>query len=236
LGKTFRQKLSGVIPMATLKTICFDCRVHAWNLRIASPLTSTALRSWHLSTRERAVGIQRYLTTIGSAALLASALSLPAAAELARATLKDGSGKAVGEVDLSQTPSGVLLRVSVKDLSPGEHAFHIHEVGRCEPPFASAGGHFNPGHYPHGYLSGEGHAGDMPNLYVPQNGTLAVDVMNSKVTLEKGKPNSLFGNNGTSIVIHAKADDYKSQPAGAAGDRIACGVILENGNGNSPKK
>jgi superoxide dismutase, Cu-Zn family len=67
-------------------------------------------------------------------------------------------------------------------------------------------------------------------------GTLAVDVINSKITLERDKPNSLFGNNGTSIVIHAKADDYKSQPAGEAGDRIACGIILESGDGKSPRK
>lgn len=96
------------------------------------------------------MGLLRRLAAVGSAAPLASALSLPAAAQLARAELKDRSGKPVGEVDFSQTPSGILLRVSVKDLAPGEHAFHIHEVGKCEPPFTSAGGHFNPSHHLHG--------------------------------------------------------------------------------------
>ncbi len=178
------------------------------------------------------------LWAIGPAVLLMSALSMPAMAQLARASLKDAGGKAVGEVNLSQTPSGVLLRVSVKGLPPGEHAFHFHEAGRCEPPFTSAGGHFNPAKHAHGYLAGESHAGDMPNLHVPRSGDLAVEIMNPKVTLEKGKPNSLFGANGTSIVIHAEADDYKSQPAGAAGDRIACGVIVESGavSGSPPQK
>ena len=108
---------------------------------------------------------------------------------------------------------------------------HIHAVGKCEAPFESAGGHFNPGHTHHGMMSGEGHAGDMPNLHVPQDGSLSVEVLNREVTLEQGKPNSLFDNDGSSLVIHAKADDYKSDPAGNAGDRIACGVINASGTG-----
>ena len=104
----------------------------------------------------------------------------------------------------------------------------------AKPPFESAGPHFNPGNHKHGMLSGEGHAGDMPNLHVPQSGELSVEVLNAAVTLEKGKPNSLFDNDGSSLMIHAKADDYKTDPAGNAGGRIACGVIQPSGAGSRP--
>ena len=169
--------------------------------------------------------------TVGAAALLAAAVSLSAnaAGEMANTQLKDTSGKSVGDVDLVQTPAGVLIKLQIKGLPPGERAFHIHAVGKCEAPFESAGPHFNPGNHHHGMMSGVGHAGDMPNLHVPQSGELSVEVMNAAVTLDNGKPNSLFDNDGSSLVIHAKADDYKSDPAGNAGDRIACGVIQPSG-------
>jgi len=162
-----------------------------------------------------------------SAALIAASYSLasPAVAQSAKASLKDQKGAEVGTVDLTQTPAGVMLRLSLKGLPGGERAFHIHAAGRCEPPFTTAGGHFNPGGQKHGLLVGPGHAGDMPNLHVPDNGVFVIEILNAAVTLEKGKPNSLFQSGGTSIVIHAGKDDYKSDPAGNAGDRIACGVI-----------
>jgi Cu-Zn family superoxide dismutase len=170
------------------------------------------------------------LGTAGGAALLAALVPMPAvSADLANAQLKDSSGKAVGDADLVQTPAGVLIRLQIKGLAPGEHAFHIHAVGKCEAPFESAGPHFNPGNHHHGMMAGEGHAGDMPNLHVPQDGNLSVEVVNSAVTLDQGKPNSLFDSDGSALVIHAKADDYKSDPAGNAGDRIACGVIQPSG-------
>ena len=163
----------------------------------------------------------------GIAALLTAGLSLPAAAQSAKATLKDKSGKDVGVVDLTQTPGGVLIKLSLKGMPNGEHAFHIHNVGKCEAPsFESAGPHFNPDNKHHGILSGEGHAGDMPNLHIPSDG-LEVEVVNTAVTLDKGKPNSVFHPGGTSVVVHVGKDDYKSDPAGNAGDRAACGVISE---------
>jgi Cu-Zn family superoxide dismutase len=149
-------------------------------------------------------------------------------AELANAQLKDGSGKAVGDADLSQAHNGVLIKLQLKGISPGEHAFHIHAVGKCEPPFTSAGGHFNPDNKKHGMAAAGGaHAGDMPNLHIPASGELVIEVANHAVTLEKGKPHSLFDADGSAIVIHAGPDDYKSDPAGNAGDRIACGVIVQ---------
>lgn len=162
----------------------------------------------------------------GFAALLLVATALPAAAQTASATLKSADGKDVGSVKLAQLPDGVLLTLAVKGLPTGEHAFHVHAVGKCEPPFTSAGGHFNPAGKKHGIMVAEGHhAGDMPNLHVPQGGELTVEVVNAAITLAKGKPNSVFDADGSAIVIHAGADDYKSDPAGAAGGRIACGVI-----------
>jgi Cu-Zn family superoxide dismutase len=160
------------------------------------------------------------------AAMLFAAPALPAAAQSASAPLKNAEGKEVGSANLIQTPHGVLINVSVKGLPPGEHAFHVHAVGKCEPPFTSAGGHFNPESKKHGLLAAEGqHAGDMPNLHIPQSGDLTIEILNTGITLEKGKPNSVFDADGSAVVIHAGSDDYKSDPAGNAGDRIACGVI-----------
>jgi len=160
-------------------------------------------------------------------ALLCAAAALPAAAQTASAPLQDAQGKEVGSVNLTQTPRGVLINLSVKGLPPGEHAFHVHAVGKCEGPgFTTAGGHFNPDNHKHGLLAAEGaHAGDMPNLHIPQSGDLTVEVVNAAVTLDKGKPNSLFDADGSAIVIHAGSDDYKTDPTGEAGGRIACGVV-----------
>lgn len=156
------------------------------------------------------------------------AVSLPTQAQTAKAALKDQAGKDVGTVQLVETPHGVLLKLALKGAVPGEHAFHIHAVGKCEAPFTSAGGHFNPAGKKHGLAVAEGaHAGDMPNLHIPPSGDLMVEVLNGMVTLAKGKPNSLFDADGSAIIIHAGVDDYKSDPTGNAGDRIACAVITE---------
>ena len=166
---------------------------------------------------------------LAAATLLTMAcLTLPAAAQVAKATLKDATGKDVGTVNLVQTSNGVLIKLSVKGLSPGERAFHIHAVGKCEPPFTTAGGHFNPGGKKHGLAAADGaHAGDKPNLHIPANGDLTVEVLNTAITLVQGRPNSVFDADGSSIIVHAGADDHKTDPAGNAGDRIVCGIITD---------
>ncbi len=144
----------------------------------------------------------------------------------AKADLINPDGKSVGSVTLNQTPNGVLLTAKLKNLPAGVHAFHVHAVGKCEAPFKSAKGHYNPGGKKHGILVEGGlHAGDMPNVHVPASGTLNIEVLNPNITLAKGKPNTVFDTDGSAIVMHMKGDDYKSQPSGAAGGRIACGVI-----------
>jgi len=162
---------------------------------------------------------------VGLTSILALS-SVSAAAQSAKATLKDKDSKDVGSATLTETPAGVLIGLSVKGLPAGEHAFHVHGIGKCEPPFLSAGGHFNPEKKKHGIMAADGaHAGDMPNLHIPANGELVVEVLNAAVTLEKGKANSLFGPEGTALIVHAAKDDYKTDPTGEAGGRIACGIV-----------
>jgi superoxide dismutase, Cu-Zn family len=156
------------------------------------------------------------------------ALAMPAvAADTASAVLKDKDGKEVGNVAFTDTPSGVLMRLDLTAVPPGEHALHLHAVGKCEPPdFKSAGGHFNPDKTKHGLMSDEGpHAGDLPNIYVPESGKITLEVLAPLVTL-KGDP-ALLDDDGSAIVIHDGADDALTDPAGNAGKRIACGVITE---------
>jgi Cu-Zn family superoxide dismutase len=172
----------------------------------------------------RRIVMKILVTLIG--AIIMALTSQPVAAQSAKALLKSGEGKDVGSAELTQTPAGVVIRLAVKGLPAGEHAFHVHGVGKCEPPFTSAGGHFNPSGKKHGMMAAEGyHAGDMPNLHIPTSGEIVVEVLNAAITLEKGKPNSLFGPDGTALIIHAGKDDYKTDPTGEAGGRIACGII-----------
>ena len=138
--------------------------------------------------------------------------------------LMDSTGKKIGAAKITKAKKGVKVHVEVAGLSAGDHAIHFHEKGVCTgPDFKSAGGHFNPTKKEHGFDNPNGpHEGDMRNFTVAADGTAKADVTDERVSLT---PDSLLQPGGTSLVIHAKPDDYKSQPAGNAGDRVACGVI-----------
>jgi Cu-Zn family superoxide dismutase len=161
-------------------------------------------------------------------ALLLASLASAKTPTIAKADLINSKGEPIGTAKLKETPKGVSLTIEVSKLPPGAHGFHIHAVGKCEPPdFKSAGGHFNPEGKKHGLQNPEGHhAGDMQNLTADAQGKAKVRLLVTGVTLGEGA-NSLFHPEGTAIVIHADPDDMKTDPAGNAGARIACGVITK---------
>lgn len=132
-------------------------------------------------------------------------------------------GGVIGRLELIDGAEGVLLKAEIEGLDPGEHGFHLHETGLCEPPFASAGGHYNPGGTAHGLLSEDGaHAGDLPNLVVSEGASVArVHAFADGVSIAE-----LHQGDGSALVIHAGPDDYRTDPAGAAGSRVACAAIV----------
>lgn len=170
--------------------------------------------------------MKKQLLTILALGLFGAALQ--AANKPVTVSLKDGEGKDVGTAKLSDGPGGkgVKIALNLKGMPAGEHAIHIHKTAVCEgPKFTTAEGHFNPESKKHGTDNPEGpHAGDMPNFVVTEKGTSKASVMDPRVTLGEG-PTSVFTGGGTALMVHAKGDDMKSDPAGNAGDRISCGVI-----------
>jgi len=167
--------------------------------------------------------------TVVAVALFLAFLTRPAqSAAKTKVELKDAQGKSVGSVVVSDEGSGVALQLELHDLTPGEHGIHFHQVPKCEgPDFKSAGGHFNPESKKHGFDNPDGHhAGDLKNFTVgPDGKATKVTLEDKDVTLKDG-PHSLL-TNGTAIVVHAKGDDYKTDPSGNSGDRVACGVITK---------
>lgn len=141
-------------------------------------------------------------------------------------------GEKVGDAELSENRKGVTIHVRAEGLEPGKRAIHIHQTGKCTPPdFKSAGEHFNPGQKEHGFHNPKGyHAGDLPNLTVSADGRVDEVLKTADVTLERGKANSLLDKDGSALVIHAGQDDYVTDPAGNAGERVVCGAIVKEGN------
>lgn len=144
-----------------------------------------------------------------------------------RTSVVNAEGKTIGQATFAQEPGGVRVRLEATGIPPGVHGFHFHETGKCEAPdFTSAGAHFNPRGKKHGLLSMAGpHAGDLPNLEVGADGIAKADWLAAGLSLAAGKPDSLRKAGGTAIVIHEKADDGMTDPAGNSGARIACGVV-----------
>ena len=169
--------------------------------------------------------MNRILTTIALSCVVGA---IGVSAQMKHVDLKDAKGNSVGMAMISPASGGgVTVELDVKGLPPGEHAVHFHAVPKCEAPFTSAGSHFNPGSKKHGLQNPEGpHAGDMNNFTVDAKGVAKTKVTNKNVSLGDGA-NSLYANGGTALIIHAAADDMKTDPSGNAGDRIACGVIVK---------
>ena len=143
----------------------------------------------------------------------------------ATAAMKDASGKDLGTVTLSDSSGRIIAGGQLSGLPRGEHAIHLHTVGKCAPPkFETAGDHWNPTGREHGTLNPNGpHLGDLPNFSVAQSGRGRVAVTAPGGTLRGANP--LLDSDGATVVVHAKRDDYKTQPSGSSGDRIACGVV-----------
>jgi Cu-Zn family superoxide dismutase len=158
-----------------------------------------------------------------------AAMSQPTPGDnVATVALTNANGQPVGTAKLDQLNSGVRVILEMRGMPPGAHGVHIHEAGKCDPPaFTSAGGHFNPSGKQHGALNPQGsHAGDLPNITIGSDGTGRLESMSEAISIGSG-PMSLFDADGSALVVHAGPDDFKTDPAGNSGARIACGVIVK---------
>jgi Cu-Zn family superoxide dismutase len=148
----------------------------------------------------------------------------------ATASMRDASGNSVGVLELEQTAAGVRIAGGLTGLPPGTHGIHFHQVGRCDAPaFTTAGAHFNPANRKHGLENPAGpHAGDLLNVTIPASGTVLVELMSPRVTLDDASTTGIFDADGTTLIVHAMVDDQRTDPAGNSGARIACGIIARS--------
>jgi Cu-Zn family superoxide dismutase len=167
--------------------------------------------------------------------LLGTTTAFAQPAPQATAEMRDANGQVVGTATITQEGNGIRVALQGRNMPPGQHGIHFHEVGRCDPPgFMSAGEHYNPTGRQHGLQNPQGpHAGDLPNLTVAANGTAQYNAVNNLLTLGSGQT-TLFDADGSALIIHANADDNVSDPAGNSGGRIACGVVQRAAAGAQP--
>ncbi len=167
-----------------------------------------------------------FLIVCAGLAITGAAMAQPASVTVA---LKSSNGKNLGKATLTEAPKGVLMKIETKGLKPGWHGLHFHEKGDCSSAdFKSAGGHVHGGAtMVHGLLNPDANeAGDLPNLFVAADGRGTAEVFSPWTSLNgAGGRQALRDADGSAVVVHAKADDHRSQPIGGAGDRMACGVI-----------
>lgn len=171
-------------------------------------------------------GTDEEAATYDTVGMAADTLAPAAPVDSARAEVRNADGRSLGTVVVVARDGGVMLSGSLAGLPPGEHGFHVHQTGSCEPPaFSSAGGHLAPAGNAHGFdAEGGPHAGDLRNLTAGPDSTAVVDQTNERLTLRGGDA-ALLDADGSALIVHAGADDYVSQPSGDSGDPIACGVI-----------
>lgn len=172
----------------------------------------------------------RRVVIVALGSLLAGcAVMQPSADTAAIVELRNASGASVGTANLTQVGGVVRIVLDAKGLTPGLHAVHIHAVGKCDPPdFTSAGPHFNPTGKQHGALNPQGsHAGDLPNLNVGSDGNGRLETATEQLSLGTGAA-SLWDADGSALVVHAAPDDFKTDPTGNSGARVACGVVMKS--------
>lgn len=139
--------------------------------------------------------------------------------------LEDADGNPIGNAEFVETPDGVAITVNAEGLAPGEKGIHIHETGSIEPDFEATGGHFNPTEGQHGFENPDGpHAGDLENIVISEDGAASYQTVNGMISLSSGQ-NPILDGDGASLVIHAEPDDYRTDPSGETGNRVAAGVI-----------
>ena len=163
----------------------------------------------------------------GTSIIIASCSSQSTESKALNFPIQNTQGAEIGTLEIeSIKDGGVQVEINITGITPGTHAMHFHEFGRCDgPDFKSAGGHYNPAGVPHGQVEGGSHAGDMMNVEAGSDGTGTFKVTNEKVNITGGSLPALMDADGTALIIHGGADDYTSQPSGAAGPRIGCAVV-----------